>query len=711
MLAQGKVRKRASLVSACLLTWRRPDNVLRVIERLRSDNCIDDIVIWNNDPAVAVTVGLPGVTVINSARNLLCYGRYLAVAHAKHRTIYVQDDDCIVENVAELIDAFLADPCRIAHALKPTHFLAHQRPVFGNAQESLVGWGAVFDRKCLDVFDLYIERYGADELFLRECDRIFTILQNRAHQFLKARITELPGADGPLALSVQPEHERRRAEARGRAIALLARNNPPTGDVHAGHWTGEEKEEGRAGQPRLLCSTEVPGKEPCIWLGNLLPGVTTERAIAALFSRADLGRGERENLLRLQQARSETDAMLGTGVTVRVNQRGELSGTSTGTFDYGWMGDAMVHVRNPLELLRSIRESIGDEGVVAGYVPNARHRGQIEALLSGSWVRDSTGDGRRPIRYFTKRELEKLLFRAGFQVRQITATGNELARAKCQSQRLLLGSLTISDPRPEDVEEFLAEDYLFAAAPTARPDFGLTSIVIVTHNQIAYTRQCVDSIRLRTDEPYELIVVDNASGDGTPEYFESMGDVKVIRNPDNRGFPVAANQGIQASGGRQVLLLNNDTVVTTGWLRHMLDAMYADERTGLVGPCSNHVSGAQCVAVSYTRTESLDGFAWEWGKANAGKTLDTDRLVGFCLLIRRALVKQIGLLDERFGLGTFEDDDYTLRARDVGWRAVIACASFVHHVGSQTFRARGVDLECLLERNAELLRQKRASNR
>ena len=105
------------------------------------------------------------------------------------------------------------------------------------------------------------------------------------------------------------------------------------------------------------------------------------------------------------------------------------------------------------------------------------------------------------------------------------------------------------------------------------PERGLTSIVIVTHNQLEYTRQCLDSIRRLTDEPYELIVVDNGSSDGTVEYLRSLPDVRLIVNETNRGFPAAANQGIARAGGSQILLLNNDVVVTTGWLCRLLRAL------------------------------------------------------------------------------------------------------------------------------------------
>jgi tetratricopeptide (TPR) repeat protein len=182
--------------------------------------------------------------------------------------------------------------------------------------------------------------------------------------------------------------------------------------------------------------------------------------------------------------------------------------------------------------------------------------------------------------------------------------------------------------------------------------------------------------------------------------------VTVITNSENRGFPIAANQGMRAAKGQQILLLNNDTIVTTGWLRRMLRALESHPRIGLVGPCSNNVSGSQYVTVQYDELESLDGFAWDWGKSHARVVADTDRLVGFCLLIRREVVERIGLLDERFSPGNFEDDDYCLRALDAGFRAVIARDAFVHHFAGRTFLGTDIRFGELLAEKQQLFREK-----
>jgi glycosyltransferase involved in cell wall biosynthesis len=182
------------------------------------------------------------------------------------------------------------------------------------------------------------------------------------------------------------------------------------------------------------------------------------------------------------------------------------------------------------------------------------------------------------------------------------------------------------------------------------------SSVIVTQNQLDYTRHCVESVRAHTQVPYELIFVDNSSTDGTVEYLRSLPGATVIVIGTNRGFPAAANQGIGAAKGRQILLLNNDCVVPRDWLQRMLAVLAREPRVGLVGPCSNSVSGPQRIPVDYEGLESLNRFARESAGRHRGAVEETDRLVGFCLLIRREVVDEIGLLDKRFGVGCFEDD-------------------------------------------------------
>jgi GT2 family glycosyltransferase len=360
--------------------------------------------------------------------------------------------------------------------------------------------------------------------------------------------------------------------------------------------------------------------------------------------------------------------------------------------------------------LRRARNWLRPEGCLLAVVPNIRHHAVVGGLLEGSWrPAQAPHDARTPVRFWTRRELEKLFYRSSWQLERLQSVpGSEYDQwqRRGRPHEVIVGPLQLSCLKAKEAEEFYVGHYRLDARPAAIPDWGRTSIVIVTHNQLVYTRLCVESIRHYTDEPYELIFVDNASTDGTPSYLAGIAGAKVIRNFDNRGFPAAVNQGLRAAGGRHVLLLNNDTVVTTGWLRRLLRALESDSHIGLAGPCSNCVSGEQQVEVSYDDLAQLDGFAWEWGKTQNRLWVETDRLVGFCFLIRHELLDRIGFLDERFGIGCFEDDDYCRRAIHAGFRTVMVRDAFVHHFGGRTFVASGVDFAEVMRTNQKRFHEK-----
>jgi GT2 family glycosyltransferase/2-polyprenyl-3-methyl-5-hydroxy-6-metoxy-1,4-benzoquinol methylase len=388
-----------------------------------------------------------------------------------------------------------------------------------------------------------------------------------------------------------------------------------------------------------------------------------------------------------------------------------LGRTSSQDFDAIVCHNLLQYLRAPLNILGEVRRRLKPDGTLVVSTPTVRHHGALRGLLGGDWPFGPTGlPERDPIRFFTRRLLEKTLYRAGFSLKTAQAlpgVGYDSWQRQGRPGQLQVDGLHVRGLAPEDAEEFFASHIVVRATPLPVCQHGLTSIVIVTHNQVHFTQLCLDSIRRYTDEPYELIVVDNGSTDGTLTYLRSLGDVNVIENCTNLGFPAGANQGIRAATGQQVLLLNNDTWVTTGWLGRMLHALFSDPDVGLVGPSSNWVSGEQQVNVTYEQDLlGLESFAWDWGKAHDQTRVETQRLVGFCLLMRREVIERVGLLDERFGIGCFEDDDYSRRAIQAGYRLVIARDAFVHHFGGQTFLASGVDYSALLKRNRELYRQK-----
>jgi glycosyltransferase involved in cell wall biosynthesis len=115
---------------------------------------------------------------------------------------------------------------------------------------------------------------------------------------------------------------------------------------------------------------------------------------------------------------------------------------------------------------------------------------------------------------------------------------------------------------------------------------GLASIVIPVWNQLEFTRQCISALRRHTRRAFELVVIDNGSSDGTGDYLAGVSDmasvpVTVIANETNRGFPAAINQGLKAARGEYLVLLNNDVVVTEGWLGQLIGLV--DMKRGTAG--------------------------------------------------------------------------------------------------------------------------------
>ena len=235
----------------------------------------------------------------------------------------------------------------------------------------------------------------------------------------------------------------------------------------------------------------------------------------------------------------------------------------------------------------------------------------------------------------------------------------------------------------QEVElKFLKSETREGEAPGSQYVRGLISIIILNFNGEKDIRGCLESIRACATEPYELIIIDNASTDGSLEYLRTLKDITLVENPENLGCPPARTQAMALARGEYVVLLDNDTIVTPGWLTTFCGYARRNPTIGLFGPCSNHVTGLQKVdEVPYEDVQGLEAFARTFSDQNRGCLTIVPRLVGFCMFIRRAVVDRIGAPDPRFGKFGFEDDDYTWRAIIAGFQAAIAQDVFIHHIG------------------------------
>ena len=184
------------------------------------------------------------------------------------------------------------------------------------------------------------------------------------------------------------------------------------------------------------------------------------------------------------------------------------------------------------------------------------------------------------------------------------------------------------------------------------------SIIILSHDRLGMTQSCLEHLLCsRQDLAFEVIVVDNASTDGTPEFIRHLSKqvphLRLITNRANAGFARANNQGICASSSDYVVLLNNDTIVTEGWLANLVQHLETHPNIGMIGPVTNSAGNEQRIRVSYQTVEEMQAVARRRATAMAGQLLNLNMLAMFCTVLPRRVLDRVGLLDERFGVGTF----------------------------------------------------------
>jgi GT2 family glycosyltransferase len=270
----------------------------------------------------------------------------------------------------------------------------------------------------------------------------------------------------------------------------------------------------------------------------------------------------------------------------------------------------------------------------------------------------------------------------------ITAAGRTIARVR--------RTATVVGPVASDLR---------AARPPVPPPAAdvepFASIVMLSWNAPEYTEIAVESIRARTRVPHEIIIVDNGSGPETLERLKRIPDIRVIYNAVNTGFAFGCNQGLAAARGTHIVLLNNDVVVTDGWLEALIAVQQRHPAVGCSAPRSNEVAGQQRLDVPYRDLAELPAFAAQRAVEHRGRWSHQSRVIGFCMCLNRRVVDEIGGLDPGYGTGNFEDDDYCMRIRAAGYDIAVCDDSFIHHFGSVTFRENHVDYSETFQRNME----------
>jgi GT2 family glycosyltransferase len=234
-----------------------------------------------------------------------------------------------------------------------------------------------------------------------------------------------------------------------------------------------------------------------------------------------------------------------------------------------------------------------------------------------------------------------------------------------------------------------SKDWLESALFARRKVPKLTSIIIICSNQIQYTKLCIASVLKHSTACYELIVIDNGSRDGTASYLKTIMNARIITNDKNTGFMRAANQGMKASKGDYLVLLNNDTIVSPGWLEDMINCASSSKNIGIVGPRTNNVPGAQYVnEAGYKNLKDFPPWAYLFKKRNSGNWFEVFWLIGFCMLIKKEVIEKIGYFSPEFDPAVFEDLDYCLKARQAGYKLYCAGDVFIHHFGQKSYNIK-----------------------
>ena len=230
------------------------------------------------------------------------------------------------------------------------------------------------------------------------------------------------------------------------------------------------------------------------------------------------------------------------------------------------------------------------------------------------------------------------------------------------------------------------------------------SISIVNHNNKEYLKNCLDSIYNHAPETnFEVIVVDNGSSDGSVDVVKhTFPSVNLIENSDNPGFVKANNQGIRASQGRYVLSLNNDTIIEDGTLSGLVRFMEEHPDIGACGPKVLNRDGSfqyQCRRSFPTISSSLFYFLrlhrlfprkkrfgqYLMTHRDNDETGEVDSVSGCCIMVRREVIEQVGILDENFIM--YGDDlDWCYRMKQASWKVFYVPDYQIVHFGGQSSR-------------------------
>jgi O-antigen biosynthesis protein len=253
---------------------------------------------------------------------------------------------------------------------------------------------------------------------------------------------------------------------------------------------------------------------------------------------------------------------------------------------------------------------------------------------------------------------------------------------------------------PEPTEDFSPFDVPFSDKPHV-------SIVIPVFNKIAYTAACLRSLAEHAEQiPFETIVVDDGSTDQTSKRLAQIGGIRVLRNENNLGFVGSCNAGAAMANGEFIIFLNNDTVVTAGWLKALIDCFDQEPDAGLVGSKLVYPDGRLQEAGGIV---FRDGSGWNYGRFDnpADPRYNFRREADYCsgaaIMLRTAFFRGLGGFDQRYAPAYFEDTDLAFATRAMAKKVFFEPRSVVAHFEGVT---AGTDVGSGMKRYQAINRDK-----
>jgi GT2 family glycosyltransferase len=325
----------------------------------------------------------------------------------------------------------------------------------------------------------------------------------------------------------------------------------------------------------------------------------------------------------------------------------------------------------------------------------ARDRRSPHRLFDSNWYLSTYDDvgksGQNPLLHYIRFGAAELRnpnpnFDARYYVSEHPEAGENPLR-----HFILIGEAASFPTRKHcDIKEYLP----YKASPIVPPDDSIVDIIIPVYRGLSETQACLASVLADTQRPSgHILVIDDCSPEpNLSEWLQELaakGDIVLFRNPVNLGFVGTVNRGMTEAGRNDVVLLNSDTEVPKGWLLRLMAHAYMKARIASVTPFSNNATICSypslhggTLPIGYTY-ESIDKACQI---ANGSRTVMIPSAVGFCMYIRRDCLDEVGLFDEEaFGRGYGEENDFCMRATELGWHHILACNIFVYHAGEISF--------------------------